>query len=38
VAWRIIHVEGGRLEDVQARLRHAERATTDRIYSHIRPR
>jgi len=38
VAYRIIQVEGGRLEDVQLRLRHASRATTDRIYSHLIPR
>lgn len=34
VAYRIIVEEGGRLEDVQRRLRHANRATTDQIYSH----
>lgn len=38
VAYRIIEVEGGRLEDVQRRLRHANRSTTDRIYSHYVPR
>ena len=38
VAYRIIQVEGGRLEDVQLRLRHANRATTDQIYSHLVPR
>jgi integrase len=38
VAYRIIEVEGGRLEDVQRRLRHANRSTTDRIYSHHVPR
>lgn len=38
VAYRIIQVEGGRLEDVQLRLRHASLTTTDRIYSHLRPR
>lgn len=38
VAYRIIKVEGGRLEDVQLRLRHSNRATTDRIYSHLRSR
>jgi hypothetical protein len=37
VVWHGGHVEGRRLDDVQL-LRHAERATTDRIYSHIRPR
>ncbi|SDD79847.1 site-specific integrase [Natrinema hispanicum] len=34
VAYRIIVEEEGRLEDVQMRLRHANRSTTDRIYSH----
>ncbi|MFB6087503.1 MAG: tyrosine-type recombinase/integrase, partial [Haloarculaceae archaeon] len=38
VAYRIIQVEGGRLEDVQLRLRHANRHTTDEIYSHLVPR
>lgn len=38
VAYRIIQVEGGRLEDVQLRLRHANRSTTDQIYSHLVPR
>lgn len=38
VAYRIIQVDGGRLEDVQLRLRHANRQTTDRIYSHLIPR
>lgn len=38
VAYRIIQVEGGRLEDVQLRLRHANRQTTDQIYSHLIPR
>lgn len=38
VAYRIIQQEGGRLEDVQLRLRHASRATTDRVYSHLVPR
>ena len=38
VAYRIIQVDGGRLEDVQLRLRHANRETTDRIYSHLVPR
>lgn len=38
VAYRIIQVEGGRLEDVQMRLRHASRQVTDRIYSHLIPR
>lgn len=38
VAYRIIQVDGGRLEDVQLRLRHANRETTDRIYSHLIPR
>lgn len=38
VAYRIIQVEGGRLEDVQMRLRHANRSTTDEIYSHLIPR
>lgn len=34
VAYRIIVEEEGRLEDAQMRLRHANRATTDQIYSH----
>lgn len=34
VAYRIIVEENGRLEDAQMRLRHANRSTTDRIYSH----
>lgn len=38
VAYRIIQDQGGRLEDVQLRLRHANRATTDQIYSHLVPR
>lgn len=38
VAYRIIQVENGRLEDVQLRLRHANRSTTDHIYSHLIPR
>lgn len=38
VAYRIIQVEDGRLEDVQLRLRHANRQTTDQIYSHLIPR
>lgn len=38
VAYRIIQVEGGRLEDVQLRLRHQNRQTTDQIYSHLVPR
>jgi len=38
VAYRIIQREDGRLEDVQLRLRHSARDTTDRIYSHLRPR
>ena len=36
VAYRIIREESGRLEDVQLRLRHASRRTTDEIYSHLR--
>lgn len=38
VAYRIIQVDGDRLEDVQLRLRHANRQTTDQIYSHLVPR
>ena len=38
VAYRIIQVDDGRLEDVQLRLRHANRQTTDQIYSHLVPR
>lgn len=38
VAYRIIREEGGRLEDVQLRLRHSSRRTTDEVYSHLRRR
>ena len=38
VAYRIVQAEGGRLEDVQLRLRHATLQTTDEIYSHLVPR
>jgi integrase len=38
VAYRIIQVNGRRLEDVQLRLRHANRQTTDQIYIHLVPR
>jgi integrase len=38
VAYRIIQEEGGRLEDVQLRLRHRSRQVTDRLYSHLIPR
>jgi integrase len=38
VGYRIIQADGGRLEDVQLRLRHANRRTTDRVYSHLVPR
>lgn len=38
VAYRIVQVEGGRLEDVQLRLRHATLQTTDEVYSHLVPR
>lgn len=38
VAYRIIQVDDRRLEDVQLRLRHANRSTTDQIYSHLVPR
>lgn len=38
VAYRIIQVEGGRLEDVQMRLRHRSRQVTDQLYSHLIPR
>ena len=38
VAYRIIQVEGGRLEDVQLRLRHRNRQTTDQIYPPLVPR
>ena len=37
-AYRIVQVEGGRLEDVQLRLRHATLQTTDEVYSHLVPR
>lgn len=38
VAYRIVQERSGRLEEVQLRLRHNSRSTTDRIYSHLRPR
>ena len=38
VAYRIVQVEGGRLEDVQLRLRHASLQTSDAVYSHLVPR
>jgi len=38
VAYRIIVQEGGRLEDVQMRLRHRSRQVTDQLYSHLVPR
>jgi len=38
VASWIIQVDGSRLEDIQLRLRHANRQTTDRIYSLLVPR
>lgn len=38
VAYRIVQVEDGRLEDVQLRLRHATLQTTDEIYAHLIPR
>lgn len=38
LAYRIVQTEGGRLEDVQLRLRHATLQTTDEIYSHLVPR
>ena len=38
VAYRIIREQNGRLEDVQLRLRHASRSTTEEIYSHYVPR
>ncbi|MEZ3118092.1 tyrosine-type recombinase/integrase [Halobaculum sp. MBLA0147] len=38
VAYRVIREEGGRLEDVQLRLRHQNLETTDRVYSHLRTR
>ena len=38
VAYRIIQVEDGRLEEVQMRLRHKNRQTTDQVYSHLIPR
>lgn len=38
VAYRTIQVEGGRLEDVQLRLRHRSRQVTDQLYSHLVPR
>jgi len=38
VAYRMIRAEGQRLEDVQVRLRHESRQTTDQLYSHLVPR
>lgn len=38
VAYRIIVEEGGRLEDVQMKLRHRGRQVTDQLYSHLIPR
>lgn len=38
IAYRLIRRENKRLEDVQLRLRHKNRETTDRIYSHLRTR
>lgn len=38
VAYRIIQEEGGRLEDVQLRLRHQNLQTTDQVYAHLVPR
>lgn len=38
VAYRIIVEEGGRLEDVQMKLRHRSRQVTDQLYSHLIPR
>lgn len=38
VAYRIIQEEGGRLGDVQLRVRYANRATIDQIDSHLIPR
>jgi integrase len=38
VAYRIVREEGGRLEDVQLRLRHRNLQTTDQVYAHLVPR
>lgn len=38
VAYRIIVVEGDRLEDVQMKLRHRSQQVTDQLYSHLIPR
>lgn len=38
IAYRMIRVEGKRLEDVQLRLRHASRRTTEQVYGHLRRR
>lgn len=38
VAYWIVQERGGRLKDVQVRLRHASLSTTDQIYSHPLPR
>lgn len=38
IAYRMIRVEEKRLEDVQLRLRHATRQTTENVYGHIRRR
>lgn len=38
VAYRVIREDGGRLNDVQLRLRHQNLETIDRVYSHLRMR
>jgi integrase len=38
VAYRMIRVEQKSLDDVQLKLRHAQRLTTDQVYSHLVPR
>ena len=36
-AWRVLNVENGDLGDVQRRLRHASRRTTERLYGDLEP-
>lgn len=38
IAYRMIRVEEKRLEDVQLRLRHKSRMTTENVYGHLRRR
>ena len=38
IAFRMVHRENKRLEDVMLRLRHSSLQTTDQIYGHLRRR